>query len=184
VRVLQPDPSDAYSILRRVVSDGGSPAQLRPQHVAEPARGRPSSEMSCATRPARRVGLRVQDYPDRPRPQLVRVLPRCCHNSHPPWIESLHQSRGGTPRQRRHRHPSQPGVPAGDGRDRRRAHLHRYRRRPQLHLRTGQRRVPDPRRGRHRLRHRPAPRGFAARAKRTDLLAGFITDTIVTAGGD
>jgi len=53
-----------------------------------------------------------------------------------------------------------------------------------LHLRTGQRRVPDPRRGRHRLRHRPAPRGVAARAKRTDLLAGFITDTIVTAGGD
>ena len=28
-----------------VVSDGGSPAQSRPQHVAGPARGRPSSEI-------------------------------------------------------------------------------------------------------------------------------------------
>jgi hypothetical protein len=139
--------------------------------------------MSCATRPARRVGLRVQDYPDRPRTQLVRVLPRCCHNSHPPWIESLHQSRGG------HHdsdgtatRPSRAfllGIAAIDGGP------------TFIGTAVG-----------HSFTSESASvvfltlaagaivyviaqlLGVAARAKRTDLLAGFITDVIVTAGGD
>ncbi|WP_344779081.1 WapI family immunity protein, partial [Nocardioides panacisoli] len=33
-------------------------------------------------------------HPGGPLTQLVGVLPGCCHDSHPPWIESLHQTRG------------------------------------------------------------------------------------------
>jgi hypothetical protein len=38
----------------------------------------------------------LRDKPHRPLPQLVRVLPRCRHWSTRPWLQCLHQSRGGS----------------------------------------------------------------------------------------
>jgi hypothetical protein len=45
-------------------------------------------------RPRRGVLPQLDGHPGRALTQLVAVLLGCSHDSHPPWIESLHQTRG------------------------------------------------------------------------------------------
>ena len=45
-------------------------------------------------RDAARLVRDVQDQADRPLPHLIRILPRCWHDSTLSWVRSLHQTRG------------------------------------------------------------------------------------------
>jgi len=45
----------------------------------------------------RRVLAELHRHPSGRLTQLVGVLPGCCHDSHPPWTESLHKARGDSP---------------------------------------------------------------------------------------
>jgi len=51
------------------------------------------------TWPGRRVLPQLHSHPRRALTQLIAVLLGCCHDSHPPWIESLHQTRGDSDRE-------------------------------------------------------------------------------------
>ena len=78
------------------------------------------------------------------------------------------------------------------GAHRRRPDVRRHRGRPRLHQRAGQRRLPDPGRRLDPLRRRASCSASPREANRMDLLAyglligllaGFLTDAIVTAAG-
>jgi len=54
-----------------------------PQH--RPVQGQP-----------RLLGHRLNDQANGPVPQLIRILPRCWHDTTLPWLQTSHQTAGGS----------------------------------------------------------------------------------------